>query len=44
MEAESVVVLLGALNDHRVPPRAVDHHDVPLLCERFGIDLPDALS
>jgi lincosamide nucleotidyltransferase A/C/D/E len=23
------------------PPRAVDRHDVPLLCERFGIDLPE---
>jgi lincosamide nucleotidyltransferase A/C/D/E len=23
------------------PPRAVDRHDVPLLCERFGVRLPD---
>jgi lincosamide nucleotidyltransferase A/C/D/E len=23
------------------PPRAVDRHDVPLLCERFGIELPE---
>jgi lincosamide nucleotidyltransferase A/C/D/E len=23
------------------PPRAVDRHDVPLLCDRFGMDLPD---
>jgi lincosamide nucleotidyltransferase A/C/D/E len=23
------------------PLRPVDRHDVPLLCERFGIDLPD---
>lgn len=23
------------------PPRDVDRHDVPLLCERFGIDLPE---
>ena len=23
------------------PPRAVDHHDVPLLCSRFRIDLPE---
>lgn len=23
------------------PPRAVDHHDVALLCHRFGIDVPD---
>jgi lincosamide nucleotidyltransferase A/C/D/E len=23
-------------------PRTVDRHDVPLLCERFGIRLPDA--
>lgn len=23
------------------PPRAVDHHDVPLLCARFGLDLPE---
>lgn len=23
------------------PPRAADRHDVPLLCERFGIELPD---
>lgn len=22
------------------PPRAVDHHDVPLLCARFGLELP----
>jgi lincosamide nucleotidyltransferase A/C/D/E len=22
------------------PPRPVDRHDVPLLCQRFGIDLP----
>lgn len=22
------------------PPRAADHHDVPLLCTRFGIPLP----
>ncbi|WP_405095193.1 nucleotidyltransferase domain-containing protein [Micromonospora sp. NBC_01412] len=26
------------------PPRAVDRHDVPLLCERFGIDLPGAFG
>ncbi|BCJ63044.1 nucleotidyltransferase domain-containing protein [Polymorphospora rubra] len=24
------------------PPREVDRHDVPLLCTRFGIDLPEA--
>ncbi|MEV0393661.1 nucleotidyltransferase domain-containing protein [Polymorphospora rubra] len=24
------------------PPREVDRHDVPLLCARFGIDLPAA--
>jgi lincosamide nucleotidyltransferase A/C/D/E len=24
------------------PARAVDHHDVPLLCERFGLELPEA--
>lgn len=23
------------------PPREVDHHDVPLLCGRFGIDVPE---
>lgn len=23
------------------PPRAVDHHDVALLCNRFGIDVPE---
>jgi lincosamide nucleotidyltransferase A/C/D/E len=23
------------------PPRDVDRHDVPLLCERFGIELPN---
>jgi lincosamide nucleotidyltransferase A/C/D/E len=23
------------------PPRDVDRHDVPLLCEQFGIDLPE---
>ncbi|MEJ7743430.1 MAG: hypothetical protein WKF73_13330 [Nocardioidaceae bacterium] len=23
------------------PPRAVDSHDVRLLCKRFGLDLPD---
>jgi len=22
------------------PPRSVDHHDVTLLCERFGLELP----
>lgn len=26
------------------PPRAVDHHDVPLLCERFGLALPEAFA
>jgi len=26
------------------PPRDVDRHDVPLLCGRFGIGLPEALS
>ena len=26
------------------PPRAVDRHDVPLLCERFGIELPEAFG
>ncbi len=25
------------------PPRAVDRHDVRLLCERFGVDLPETL-
>ncbi|WP_157431256.1 nucleotidyltransferase domain-containing protein [Actinomadura hibisca] len=24
------------------PPRTVDRHGVPRLCEQFGIDLPDA--
>ncbi|MEV0732615.1 aminoglycoside nucleotidyltransferase [Polymorphospora sp. NPDC050346] len=24
------------------PPREVDRHDVPLLCTRFGLDLPEA--
>jgi lincosamide nucleotidyltransferase A/C/D/E len=24
------------------PPRPVDHHDVPLLCERFALELPQA--
>ena len=24
------------------PPRAVDRHDVSLLCERFGVDLPES--
>ncbi|MEV4349957.1 aminoglycoside nucleotidyltransferase [Actinoplanes sp. NPDC049596] len=24
------------------PPRPADHHDVPLLCERFGLELPEA--
>ena len=24
------------------PPRAVDRHDVPMLCRRFGIPLPDS--
>jgi lincosamide nucleotidyltransferase A/C/D/E len=23
------------------PPRAEDHHDVPLLCQRFGLELPE---
>jgi lincosamide nucleotidyltransferase A/C/D/E len=22
-------------------PREIDHHDVPLLCQRFGIELPE---
>jgi lincosamide nucleotidyltransferase A/C/D/E len=26
------------------PPRGVDRRDVRLLCERFGIDLPEALA
>jgi lincosamide nucleotidyltransferase A/C/D/E len=26
------------------PPRNVDRHDVPLLCQRFGIDLPAAFG
>jgi lincosamide nucleotidyltransferase A/C/D/E len=26
------------------PPRAVDRHDVPLLCQRFGIPLPNSLQ
>lgn len=26
------------------PPRAADRHDVPLLCQRFGIDLPEAFG
>jgi len=26
------------------PPRAVDGHDVPLLCQRFGIPLPDSFQ
>jgi lincosamide nucleotidyltransferase A/C/D/E len=26
------------------PPRAVDRHDVPRLCERFGISLPEAFG
>jgi lincosamide nucleotidyltransferase A/C/D/E len=26
------------------PPRDVDRHDVPLLCERFGIALPDGYA
>lgn len=26
------------------PARAVDHHDVPRLCERFGISLPDGFA
>jgi len=26
------------------PPRAVDRHDVPRLCEHFGIDLPEAFA
>ena len=26
------------------PPREADHHDVPLLCHRFGIDLPAAFG
>jgi lincosamide nucleotidyltransferase A/C/D/E len=24
------------------PPRPIDHHDVPLLCERFDLDLPES--
>jgi MFS family permease len=24
------------------PPRPIDHHDVPLLCERFDLDRPEA--
>jgi lincosamide nucleotidyltransferase A/C/D/E len=24
------------------PPRPIDHHGVPLLCERFDLDLPEA--
>ncbi|MEV8510686.1 hypothetical protein [Dactylosporangium sp. NPDC051484] len=26
------------------PPRDSDRHDVPLLCERFGIELPEAFA
>ena len=26
------------------PPRDADRHDVPLLCERFGIDLPEGFT
>jgi lincosamide nucleotidyltransferase A/C/D/E len=26
------------------PPRPVDHHDVSLLCERFGIPLPEQFA
>jgi lincosamide nucleotidyltransferase A/C/D/E len=26
------------------PPRPIDHHDVPLLCARYGIALPDSFT
>jgi lincosamide nucleotidyltransferase A/C/D/E len=26
------------------PPRAADRHDVPLLCARYGIPLPEPFS
>jgi hypothetical protein len=44
MAAESVLGLLGVLNDGARLRVDLPEHSAALLCERFGIALPEALA